>query len=220
MKRIIYCLCALCLLASCHTPLTVATVERISPQVEKPNMEFIGFKNMNRNNTLLRDFGSDLESTNIALNKQNFYLGTFSFSDIEDYPSTMRYVTFVDVVRHLYSHDDAVNDNYDMWLAGISIATISFGTLFPVYVPLVCAWDKNDCEINLKGQYNIVVYDKQEHKVVATTPFEVDIKDDYKGQYGHKKTDTRAVDSQYKNRLLNTFIEQYLQVYNHIDALQ
>lgn len=219
MKRIAYFLFALLCLASCHTPLQVTTVERNTPKVEKPNMEFLGFKNIKRNNIMLRDFGAELDKTNIAINRQDYYLGSFSLTELESYSSSQRYVTFVDVIRQSYSHNDALNDNYSMWQAGVYIASLTFGTLFPVYVPLLCAWDKNDCEISIAGEYTIVVYDTQEHKIILSVPFEVDVKDDYKGQYGHKKTDTRSVDTHYKNILYNSFVEQYLQVYNHLNAL-
>ena len=71
----------------------------------------------------------------------------------------MRYITFVDVIRHTYSHSDAVHDNPDMEFAGWFIAGLTVFTLIPVYVPLLCCADKNDCQITLKGEYNLIVYD-------------------------------------------------------------
>lgn len=216
MKRLLYCLCTICLLASCHTPLYVTSIKRVSSVVETPKMEFIGLKNMNRNNAMLRDFGAELERNNIALNRQSFYPGNFSLTELENYSSTMRYVTFLDVVKQSYARNDAINDNYDMWLSGVTIASFSLGTLFPVYVPLLCCWDKNDCQIVLTGEYNLVVYDTQEHKIIISMPVEINVKDDYKGQYSHKKTDANAVDTHYKNLLFNALMEHYLQIYNNL----
>lgn len=214
MKRIFYYLCAICLFTSCHTPLQVTTIERVTPLLEKPKMEFIGMRNMSRNYAMLRDFGEYLEQSNIALNRQSFYFGTFSLTELEKYSSSMRFVTFLDVVKHGYARNDGINDNYDMWLSGVLIASFSFGTLFPIYVPLLCTSNKNDCQIILNGEYNLVVYDTKEHKIVYSIPIKLNINDDYKGQYYHKKTDTNTVDTHYKNILFNTLMEKYLQIYN------
>lgn len=216
MKRILIYLCTIGLFASCHTPLQVTTIERVTPLLQKPKMEFIGLRNLSRNNAMLRDLGDDLERSNIAINRQSFYIGTFSLSELEKYSSSMRFVTFLDVVKHNYSRNDGINDNYDMWLSGVIIASFSLGTLFPIYVPLLCNWDKNDCQIILNGEYNLVVYDTKEHKIIHSIPIEININEDYKGQYYHKKTDKNAVDTHYKNILFNTLMEQYLQIYNSL----
>ena len=78
MKRLFYLAVAAILLSSCQTALHVTSVQRNSPTMTSPNMEFIGLKNMNKNNPMFKEFGSDLERANIALNRQNFYMGMFS----------------------------------------------------------------------------------------------------------------------------------------------
>ena len=198
MKRLFYLAVVAILFSSCHTALQVASVQRNSTTMASPNMEFIGLKNMNKNNPMFKEFGSDLERANIALNKQNFY---------------------VDIVRHTYSHSDAVHDNPDMELAGWMIGGITVFTLIPVYVPLICAADKNDCQITLKGEYVLYVYDTKKKEVVFTSPFEINENDIYTGQYSHKNTDQKAVNERYKNILYNTFMAQYTQAYNYVNTL-
>lgn len=219
MKRLFYLAVAAILFSSCHTALTVSQVSRQSFQQPSPNMEFIGLKNMNKNNPMFKEFGSDLERANIALNKQNFYMGMFSLQELETYKSTKRYITFVDVVRHTYSHSDAVHDNPDMEFAGWFIAGFTIFTLFPVYVPLLCAADKNDCQVVLKGEYVLYVYDTKKKEVVFTSPFEINESDIYTGQYSHKNTDQKAVNERYKNILYNTLLAQYAQAYNYVNTL-
>ena len=219
MKRILYLAIAAILFSSCHTALHVTSVQRNSPTKASPNMEFIGLKNMNKNNLMFKELGSDLERANMAINKQNFYMGMFSLQELETYKSSKRYITFVDVARHTYSHSDAVHDNPDMELAGWMIGGLTAFTLIPVYVPLLCAADKNDCQITLKGEYVLYVYDTKKKEVVFTSPFEINENDIYTGQYSHKKTDQKAVNERYKNILYNTFLTQYEQAYNYVNTL-
>lgn len=221
MKRISYliCLCVAVLFCSCHTALQVTQVQRNMPIMQKANMEFIGFKNMNRNNPMFKEFGADLERSNIVLNKQNFYMGIYSLQELETYKSSMRYITFIDVVRHTYSHSDAVHDNPDMEYAGWFIAGFTVFTLFPVYVPLLCCADKNDCQITMKGEYILYVYDTQKKEVVFSSPIEISEDDIYKGQYSHKNTNQKEVNERYKNILYNTLYEHYVNAYNHVATL-
>ncbi len=174
---------------------------------------------MSRNNEMFKEFGADLERTNIAVNKQNYYMGAFSLTELDSYKASMRYITFIDIVRHAYSHNDAINDNIDMYNAGVIIASLSLGTLIPVYVPLLCAWDKNDCEMMLKGEYNLVIYDTQEKKIILSSPFEINYKKLFKGQYSYKKTDTKQVDAQFKSMLYDEFFAQYLRAYQYLRSV-
>lgn len=221
MKRIIYILCLLIalVLTSCHTALQVTYVQRNTPHMTVPNMEFIGFKNMNKNNNMFKEFGADLERSTIALNKQNFYMGVYSLQELETYKSSMRYITFIDVIRHTYSHSDAVHDDPDMEMAGWLIGGLTCFTLIPVYVPLLCCADKNDCQITLKGEYNLIVYDTQKKEIVFNSPIEINENDIYKGQYSHKDTDQKAVNERYKNILYNTLYEHYVNAYNYVNTL-
>ena len=206
-------------LTSCHTALQVSSVPRQIPQKEQANMEFIGFKNLNKNNIMFKDFGAELERCNIAYNRQDFYMGLFSLQELEAYKSSCRYITFVDVRNHIYNHNDAINDNSNLEFGGWVVAGITVFTLIPVYVPMLCAADKNQCQMTLKGEYSIYVYDTQEKQLAFTLPFEINESDLYRGEYSHKKTDQRAVNDRYKNILFNTFLDFYAQTYNHVNTL-
>jgi hypothetical protein len=169
---------------------------------------------------MFKEFGSALERANIAVNKQNYYMGTFSLMELENYKSSMRYISFIDVVRHTYSHNDAINDNIDMYNAGLIIACVTTGLLFPVYVPLFCAWDKNDCEMALNGEYNLIIYDTEKKQIVLSSPFEIHYQEQFKGQYSYKKTNTKQIDEQFKNMLYNEFFEQYLHAHQYLRDLE
>ena len=219
MKRFLYLTLLALLFSSCHTAISVAKVERQMPEKSAPNMEFIGLKNMHKNNSMFKDLGPDLERANIALNKQNFYMGLFSLQELETYKSSMRYITFVDVVRHSYNHSDAIHDRPDLQYAGWFIAGVTVFTLFPVYVPLLCAADKNECQITLKGEYILYVYDTKKKKIVFNSPIEISESDLYTGQYSHKETDQKAVNEHYKNILYNTLLEHYANAYDYVKKL-
>jgi hypothetical protein len=169
---------------------------------------------------MFKEFGSALERANIAVNRQNYYMGTFSLMELENYKSSMRYISFIDVVRHTYSHNDAINDNVDMHNAGRIIAWVTSGLLFPVYVPLLCAWDKNDCEMALIGEYNLIIYDTEKKEIVLSSPFEIQYREQFKGQYSCRKTDTKQVDEQFKNMLYNEFFKQYLHAHEYLRDLE
>ena len=216
---LLICVCASLLFCSCHTALQVAQVQRNTPNMEKANMEFIGFKNINKHNIMFKDFATDLERSQIALNKQNFYMGVYSLQELETYKSSLRYITFIDVVRHAYSHNDAVHDKPGLELAGWFIGGLTVFTLVPVYVPMLCAGNQNECQIKLKGEYNLYIYDTEKKEIVYNSQIELNEDDIYQGQYSHKKTDKKAINERYKNILYNTLLEHYAKAYNYIASL-
>ncbi len=137
-------------LISCHSALKVTEVAPIeTKQYQKPNMEFIGFKNTNRNKVLLKNFGAELERRNIALNKQDFYMGIYSFQELETYKPTMRYVSFIDISNLYDSWDDSIYDSDGLEFGGWFVAGLTCFTLFPVYWPMLAAADKNYCKLDL-----------------------------------------------------------------------
>jgi len=89
------------------------------------------------------------------------------------YQSRKRYVTYLDVNEHSYKQNDEVHSNDDMYVAGLAIGGITVFTLVPVYVPFLCASQKNDCEISLIADYNIVVFDNVEKRNVYIHPVSV-----------------------------------------------
>lgn len=182
-------------------------------------MEFIGFQNINRNNILLRDFAVELERCNIAINRQGFYMGTFNLQELANYKSQQRYITFLDVVRQTYSHSDAVHDNNGLEVGGWVIAAITAFTLVPVYVPMLCAADKNDCQINLIAEYRLIVYDTQLKEIVMNAPIQIAEQDLLTGQYSHKETNRKEVDEHYRTILYNILLAQYAQAHSYVNTL-
>ena len=219
IRNIAFTILCICGLTSCHTALHVNKIDLQRPLKQAPNMEFIGFQNMNRNNILLRDFAVELERCNIAVNRQGFYMGTFNLQELANYKSQQRYITFLDVVRQTYSHSDAVHDNNGLEVGGWVIAAITAFTLVPVYVPMLCAADKNDCQINLAAEYRLMVYDTQLKEIVMNAPIQIAEQDLLIGQYSHKETNRKEVDEHYKTILYNMLLAQYAQAYNYVNTL-
>lgn len=199
------------ILTSCQTALQVAQcpINTLSYTQDK-NIEFIGFKNLNRNNVLAKDYGAELERTGIAVNKQNYYMGVFSLQELEIYKSSKRYVAFVDVTKHQFSNNDAIEDNAMMHLAGWITAACSGFALFPIYVPLICCSDRNKCLMTLKGSYVLYVYDTETKAIALSIPMEIDVQEKYIGQFFHKSTDKIAVQERYRNMLYNLWTEYFM----------
>ena len=144
-------LLVLCLaLSRCMTALNVPLVQQKSQSFGKEKFEFIGFKNLPTKNKVLNDFGVELERAHIAVNRQDFYMGVYSFQELEVYKSTMRYVSFVDVEQISSTYNDGVSDNNGLAVGGWLVAGFTVFTLFPVYVPMICCADKNECELSVR----------------------------------------------------------------------
>ena len=205
------------LLSACSTALQgVQPVTRTQSNFGQENMEFIGFKNIKRGNILLKDFGIELERRHIAVNRQNFYMGVYSLQELEIYKSSMRYITFIDVIKQSYTKNDAVSYNSALDLCGWLVAGITCFTLFPVYVPILCAANGNDCQIILNGEYHLYVYDTVNKEIILSLPLEVKEHDIYRGQYGHKDTNKEAVNNRYRNLLYNALLDVYSNAYNFV----
>ncbi len=207
------------LLTSCHTALQVPKVESVATKTYgKPNMEFIGFKNMNRNTAIMKNFGAELERRNIALNRQDFYMGVYSLQELETYKSTMRYVTFIDISRLYDNWNDAVADNDGLEVGGWVIAGITCFTLFPVYVPMLCAADGNSCQLDVSCVCTLYVYDTQKDEIILSIPIEYKDSQTFKGQYSHKKTDREAVKQRSRTLLYNSLLPYFERAYNFIQS--
>ncbi len=219
IKLIIAILLFVPLVTSCHTALTVASVEPAAiKNYGKANMEFIGFKNTNRNKTLLKDFGAELERRNIAINRQNFYMGVYSFQELETYKPTMRYVTFVDISRLYDSWDDGIYDSDGLEVGAWLVAGITCFTLFPVYGPMFAAADKNYCKLDLLCHCTLHVYDTQKDEIVLSIPIEFQDTQILKGQYSHKKTDRDAVKRRSQTLLYNSLLPYFDRAYTFIKS--
>ena len=217
-KKILISLSLLFLFASCSTPLLVTPVKQTEKIYEKENMEFIGFKNTNKNNSLLKNFGAELERHRIALNRQDFYMGVYSFQELENYKSTMRYISFVDVSSLHNTWDDAIYDKEGLLVSGWIIAGVTCFTLFPVYVPMMCASNKNYCQLDVMCKCTLYVYDTEQKEVVLSIPMEFRDTQVLKGQYGNKQTDRNAVTERGRNMLYNEFLKYFDRAYQFLDS--
>ena len=180
-----------------------------------PNMDFIGFKNASRNNAMLQGFGADVERRNIAFNSQHTYSGGFNLQELSLYRAQSRYIVYIDVITHSYMPNDAVKYNGDLELGAWLVAALSCFTLFPVYVPMFIAASPNVTQLQLSGKYLICLYDTSKKELVQSWPYEINIKDDYKGEYYNNKTDRVKVDEYYRQKLYNMLIEGMMNAYNY-----
>lgn len=204
---------------SCSTALHVPRISKVEiKKYPKERMEFIGFKNSRRNNYLLKDFGAELERNNIALNKQDFYMGVYSLQELETYKSTMRYVTFVDIKNFSNSWNDGVYDKDGLATGGWIIAGLTAFLLVPVYVPMICCANQNYCKLDVLLNCSIQVYDTYEKKIVLSIPIEVREDEVYKGQYYHKKTDRQAVMEYGKTLIYNALLENFDKAYVFLES--
>ena len=211
----------LCLaLSSCKTALNVPLVQQKSQSFGKEKFEFIGFKNLPTKNKVLNDFGVELERAHIAVNRQDFYMGVYSFQELEVYKSTMRYVSFVDVEQISSTYNDGVSDNNGLAVGGWLVAGFTVFTLFPVYVPMICCADKNECELSVRLKCKLYVYDTVKKEIVLTTPIDYKWSEIYKGQYSHKDTDRDAINDSNQARMCNELLNQYARAYEYIATLE
>ncbi len=209
-KIIISILLLLPIITSCHTALEVALVEPIATKsYEKASMEFIGFKNSNRNRMIFKNFGAELERRNIAVNRQDFYMGMYSLQDLETYKSSMRYVSFIDIAQLYDGWDDSVHDSNGLTIGGWIVAGVTCFTLFPVYVPMLCAANKNYCKLELLCNCTLYVYDTEKKELVLSLPIEFHDTQVLKGQYSHKKTDRLAVKKRSQTLLYNDLLKYF-----------
>lgn len=215
--RIICALAAIMLLSSCSTALQVASVKPAGNTYQQENMEFIGFKNAKKNHHLLKNFGAELERHRIALNKQDYYMGVYSLQELETYKSTMRYVAFVDVSALHNTWNDSIYDKDGLALGGWIIAGATCFTLFPVYVPMICAANKNYCQLDVMCNCSLQIYDTVNKEIVLSIPMEFRDTQILKGQYAHKRTDRGAIQERGRNMLYNEFFKYFDRAYQFLE---
>lgn len=208
-------------LSSCKTTALVVPTE---PQKKfgtfgTERMEFIGFKNINRNNLFIKDYGQDLERAHIAINKQDYYMGIYSLQELAAYKSTKRYIAFVDGIKHQYTYNDAISDKPGLEAGGWVVAGLTVFTLFPVYLPMICCANKNECQMSINGEYVLYVYDTQKKEVALTIPMNINVSEKYEGQYLNDATNKLDVQSRYKTMLFNLWNENFAKAYKFIEDL-
>ena len=177
-------------LCGCAVPVRISKIERKPVKMQQTNMEFIGFKNLDKNNIMFATFAQELEKSNIADNRQNYYLGNYSLQDLQLYQSKKRYVTFIESIKSSYGHRDIVVNKKD-------------GT-----------------EISYVGLFTLYVYDTIDKSIVWTKTVKINEIDTYEGSYYHKDTDFSGIDAHYRNIVFNTIIDKYVEAYNFVNTLQ
>ncbi|MBQ4508488.1 MAG: hypothetical protein II970_06305 [Paludibacteraceae bacterium] len=217
---VIVLLCSI-MFSSCKTTALTVSETKLEEIDDFGNetMEFIGFKNMNKNNLFSKNYGQALERVHLAINKQDYYMDIYSLQELSVYRSTKRYVAFVDVIKHQYSYNDHIDYNEGLALGGWIVAGFTLFTLFPVYVPMICCANKNTCMVTLNGSYVLYVYDTEKKEVALTIPMEINVQDRYEGQFLHKDTDKMAVLEHYKNQLYNLWNENFIKAYRFIENI-
>lgn len=215
MKHYVYALLLLCVaLTSCTTSLKIPPVEKVRNNFGEANMEFLGFTSTT-DCGMFNNFGRDLERNHIALNKQSFSMGIFTMENLETYPATMRYLSFVDILKLGINYNDDIKDNQAMATAGL-IFTCTIIYALPLGLPLLFGSDKNITEQSIQMDAIIYVYDTQEKKIIVAQPVKYENTQRFKGQYEDKKTDKRALNEVEKNMLTNFLLEQYGAVHNYL----
>ena len=205
------------ILCSCSTPIkSIKSADYIHISPPTQNMEFIGIKNIRRNHPNFINFGSLLENNNIALDRQDFYAGEFSLQELEAYKPSKRYIAYIDVVKHYFTHNDSIHDRNGLEIAGWIIAGCTGFTLLPVYIPMICAANGNDCLVKLDCEFKIHVYDSVKKEIILSSPVSVNKEDMYRGQYSHKQTDRMALNEYYKRTIQNVLLEHFVKVNNFI----
>ena len=201
---------------SCRSAMQLTATETpVRTNAVNPNMDFIGFKNSSRNTAMLQGFGADVERRNIAFNSQLTYAGGFNLQELALYRAKSRYVVYIDVITHNYMPNDAVKYNGDLEFGAWLVAALSSFTLFPVYVPMFIAASPNVTRLQLTGKYLVCLYDTSKKELVQSWPYEIDIRDDYKGEYYNKKTDRVKVDEYYRQKLYNMLMEGMMNAYDY-----
>lgn len=205
---------ALCiLLTSCTTPLYIEPIKKLKGDFGQPNMEFIGFMNNQRDEyviNLFKNFGRELEKNHIALNYQQYSLGSqFNVEDLKDYSSSLRYVSFINITKLKITYNDEILDNVALKKAAGFVAGFTLFTWFYVYLPMLCAADENKTQQNIKFQAELYIYDTLQKEVVKVIPVDFKSKEIYIGQYKSKQTDKRLLMEAEKSLLTNVLLEYY-----------
>ena len=206
--------------SSCKTALNVPLVQKRQQLFGQERMEFIGFKNLPAKNKALADFGIELERAHIAVNRQDFYMGVYSFQELEVYKASMRYVSFVDIEQISSTYNDGINDNNSLRTWGWFTAGFTVFTLFPVYIPMICCADKNECQLVVHLKCKLYVYDTVKKEIVLTSPIDFHWAEIYKGQYLHKDTDQEAINESNQARIYNELLDHYVRAYNYLTTLE
>ncbi len=190
------------LFSSCRTALK-NTLPPLNLSQEKGTeyFEFIGYKNLNNAKLpLLEEYGNHIDGLDLALDRSWSYQGDFSSNSLAGYNSSKRYLAYFDIVNAEYGYNDRYGENVDMFVAGIVLTCCC---ILPVGIPMMCAWVGNKCELALKYEYVLQVYDTTTKEFVYGKPRSVNLSHVLKGKYLHSKTNRSVFDEYMKESLWN-----------------
>ena len=216
--RTILILCITVVLQSCKTALNVAPVQKQTINHSQKIIDFVGFKNTERSNFLIKDFGAELDNANIATDNQHSHRGAFSFrqNDCKEWTTDMRYVAFVEIDTLTANNNDRIDDDLKLRNAGYIVCLSTLFTMFPVYWPMLAASNKNFCELSLDVSGQIYIYDKTSDEFIIKQPFRLNVKEKYKGKYGNSKTDKNAINQRNVTMVHNALLKEFDDIYNKL----
>ncbi len=227
-KSVLLVLLSAIMLTGCKTALQFTNnAQRRSLEFGHEPMEFLGFKNSYTTDSeflqkkkFFQSFGNKMEGYNIAVNRSDFYTGVYSFAEMERYKATKRYVSFIEVLKHIDSYDDTAGDKIGLRTAGWIIAGVTLGTLVPVWFPMVLCSQGNKCNLKLHGEYKIYIYDTVDKEIVYSNNFRIDDEKLCKGQYMHKNTNRQEVQEYTETIFFNALMEEYQRAYRYLENRQ
>ncbi|MBQ8678165.1 MAG: hypothetical protein IJ530_00195 [Treponema sp.] len=182
------------LFVSCQTEMELTEdigSYQVETNYESADIEFIGFKASDdrwdddsrtywgqiKSSAEIQNFGTELQEVGIAIDKTGNYFGDYSFSEMKEYKSKTRYVSFVEIPDFMLTYKTN-NTTKSMWfLMG------SFGVTAPICWPVSVAIPAKT-NMNLKTNENIYIYDTQNKEVVYKKVISINEDEEFKGIFG------------------------------------
>jgi len=162
-------------------------------------IEFVGFKNITRNNKMLLEFPAELDNSKMAFNCQSCQMRTFSAQELESYASQTQYIAFIDIIRWSYVNYPKV---FSSWTDNPKVAYV---------LPFVGVANAK-FQIQFNGEYELYLYDTLEKRLVCIIPIKVHQSDVYKGVFA-----TRELDQRYTNLLYNALLDGFYKAHTIIN---
>lgn len=192
----------------------------------------------------LKNLGSNLENSGIAIDKSDAYFGIYSLQEMELYKTDNRYVTFVEVARSKFDY----NDNKDMkyTLGGIGGGLMLGGFPFCMYalddgyqkavkdrfavmggltmgmggIISLIALTPSKTTITYEGIYNIYIYDTVKKSLIRKQSCSVNFKEDFKGLYTMNESSKNIVHDYIAKRVYNELMSNYNTIINWLVTLE
>ncbi len=198
-----------------------------------------------KTNSCIKDLGSALQKSNIAYNKSYSYFNTYTKTDLEQYESDHRFVSFVEVETNL------LNGKITDSILYTCIGSLGVGaSLIPIGIPFMIV--DSDGQTGLKGLggtmlgfgigasllggvlafvpcktilrynglYNIVVFDTQNKEIVYKDSVSIRTEDVFKGSYFNEETKKMHVHNYYATLVYNRILEKYAEVIQFLEEYE